>query len=151
MQTFKRLCKLKYNQELSKHEVNFLKQQTPIYLASHPFEKQPIAELSLMDNISNPTLRQQLYEQYKQTAEQARMKMMQMYVECASEQTDQYQEQFNTEMKQMWERETTLSSEQRMTPIMHKLLDQRLANITARFECLYKFKIQLLKVPTNVK
>jgi hypothetical protein len=72
---------------MTKHEVNFLKQQISIYITSHPFEKQQfIGHLSIIDDIHDPIVRQQLYRQYKETAEQARIKMMNISVECAEEQ-----------------------------------------------------------------
>ena len=47
---------------MKKHEAHFVKQQIPIYMASHPFEKQSIAQFSLIDDIDDPILRQQLYQ-----------------------------------------------------------------------------------------
>ncbi|CAF1241698.1 unnamed protein product [Rotaria sordida] len=59
----KRLCKLKYDQEMTKHEMNFLKQQIPIYLASHQFEHESIAQSSLINSISGQRMRENLYQQ----------------------------------------------------------------------------------------
>ena len=145
MKIVKHLCKLQYDQEMTKHEANFLKQQIPIHITSHPFEKESIAQLSFLDDIHDPIIRQQLYKQYKESAEQARMKMVDIYLECAEAQKNRCQQQFNVELKQMWNNETALPSEQQLTPMMRNLIDQRLANITARIKCLYKFKIQLLQ------
>jgi len=133
---------------MTKHEANFLKQQIPIHIASHPFEKEPIAQLSLINDIGDPIIRQQLYKQYKETAEQGRKNMMAVYLECAEAQKDQCQQQLDVETKQIWDNETALPSEEQqpLTPMMRNLIDQRLANITARIECLYKFKIQLFQI-----
>lgn len=143
----KQLCKLKYDQEITKHEANFLKQQIPQHMNSHPFEKELlIGQLSLIDDIDDLLRRQQLYKQYKDTAEQGRTKIMALYLECAETQKNHCEKQFNKEAKEIWDTEKTLPSEQQLTPIMRTLINQRLANITARIECLYKFKIQLVKV-----
>jgi len=130
---------------MTKHEANFLKQQSPIHIVAHPFEKESIAQLSLIDDINDPIIRQELYKQYKDTAEQARTNMMAVYLECAETQKDRCQQQFNVELKQIWDREKTLPSEQQLTPMMRNLIDQRLDNIKARIECLYKFKLQLFQ------
>jgi hypothetical protein len=136
---------------MTKNEVNFLKQQISIHITSHPFAKQKfIAHLSIIDDIRDPIIRRQLYQQYKETAEQARIKMMKITLECAEEQREQCQQQFNIEVKQIWDMEKTLPSEQQLTQMMRDLIEQRLANITARIECLYKFKIQLHHIKSNI-
>jgi hypothetical protein len=50
------------------------------------------------------------------------------------------------EEKQIWDTEKTLPAEQQLTLMMQNLIHQRLANITARIECLYKLKIQLCQI-----
>ena len=132
---------------MTKHAAHFLKQQQiPIYLASHPFEKhQPIAQFSLIADIHDPIIRQQLYKQYKDTAEQGRMNMMTVYLECAEVQRSRCQQKFDSEVKERWNTEKTLPFQQQLIGMMRNLIEQRLANITARIECLYKFKLQLLQ------
>lgn len=142
----KQLCKLKYDQVITKHEANFLKQQISLHINSHPFDKEPIGQLSLIDDIDDLLLRQKLYKQYKDTAEQGRTKIMALHLECAEAQKNHCEKQLNKEEREFWAKKKTLSSEQQLTPTMRSLIDQRLANITARIECLYKFKIQLVKV-----
>lgn len=136
---------------MTKHEANFLKQKIPLHIASHPFEKESIAQLSIIDDICDPIIRQQLYRQYKDTAEQARIKMTNLSLKCAQEQRTRCQQQFDVEVEQMWNQEKTLSSKQQLTQIMRNLIDQRLTNITARIECLYKFKIQLYQIKSNIQ
>ncbi|CAF4172508.1 unnamed protein product, partial [Rotaria magnacalcarata] len=58
----------------------------------------------------------------------------------------QCQKQFNKEFEHMWHNQKTLSPDQRLTSTMVHLIDQRLANIDARLECIYKLKAQLLKI-----
>lgn len=72
--------------------------------------------------------------------------MMTISLKCAEAQTDRCQQQFNMEEKQIWDTEKTLPAEQQLTLMMQNLIHQRLANITARIEYLYKFKIQLCQI-----
>jgi len=143
------LCRLKYEQETTKYEVDFLKQQIPLHIASHPFEKQSIANLPLLDDIHDPILRQDLYQQYKQTVEEGRQKMMAISLECANAQKVQCLQQFQSEMTKLWTMEKTLPFNQKLTKIMQNLIEQRLENIAARVQCLYKFKSQLLHAKQN--
>jgi hypothetical protein len=136
---------------MTKHEMNLLKQQIPIYIASHRFEHESIVQSSLINSISDQCIRQKLYQQYKDTAEQARIKMMTVYMECAQKQMQQCQDQFNVEMKQMWKTERTLPSKQQLTSMMQNLMDQHLINISARIECMYKFKFDLFQNKLNIK
>ncbi len=108
MNIVQHLCQLKYEQERTKYEAKFLKQQIPIYIAAHPLEKHSIAQSSLIDRIRHPIMRQELYQHYQETAEQARMKMMTVYQKYAEAKRDQCQQQFDLAMKQLWERERNL-------------------------------------------
>jgi len=145
------LCKLKYNQEITKHEANFLKQQIPINLTTQPFEKHFIAtQVSFLNDISDPILRQQFYQQYKETAEQARIKMISTILECAEAQRDRYQQELKLETNQLWDAEKLRPSNQQLTPMMRNLINQRLDNISARIECIYKLKLQLFQAKLNL-
>jgi hypothetical protein len=62
----------------------------------------------------------------------------------------QCQKQFDVEMKQLWKTERTLPTEQQLTSTMQNLIDQHLTNISARIECIYKFKFNLLQNKLNV-
>jgi hypothetical protein len=147
----KHLCKLKRNQELTKYEVNLLKEKISTYLPSHPFERESIiAQSSLIDHISNPRIRQQLYEQYKNVAEQARTNMMTVYMKCAEGQKQQCQNQYDIGLKEIYDIEKTLLSHQRLTKAMWDLIEHILANISARIECVYKFKRQLFHLKSNI-
>jgi hypothetical protein len=145
------LCKLKRHQELTKYEVNLLKEKISTYLPSHPFERESsITQSSLIDRISTPKIRQQLYTQYKNVAEQARNNMMTVYMKCAEEQKQQCQIQYDMKLKEIYDIEKTLPSYQRLTKTMWDLIEHILANMSARIECLYKFKRQLFHLKLNI-
>lgn len=139
----KRCSKLKNNQEITKHEVKYFPLKISTYLTAHPFVNNSIVQLSLIDSSINSRIRQELYQQYKNVAEESQLKMMSIYMECAEKEMQQSQEQFDLQMKQLWEREKTFSSEEKLTPLMYNLINERLANITARIEYLYHYKVQL--------
>ncbi|CAF1427995.1 unnamed protein product [Adineta steineri] len=149
--TMKNLCKLKLNQEMTKHEVNLLKENILTYIPSHPFERESsIAQTSFIDRIHNPKIRQQLYKQYKNVAEQARNSMMTVYMNCAEGQKQQCQIQYDIGLKNIYDTENNHPSHQRLTKSMWDLIEHLSANITARIECLYKFKKQLFQLKSNI-
>ena len=57
---------------------------------------------------------------------------------------------FNDAMDNMQERQHILSVPDRFSPTMLVLLDRRLALITERLECIYRFKIQQLTFQTSL-
>lgn len=137
----KRLCQLKSDQEMTKYEVNLLKTKISSHLISHPFERESIAQSSLINNLNNnKEFQKQIYKQYKDVVEQARMKMMTNYMECAESQKQQCQQQYDNEMKDIQR------TQQQVNSLMWDIIKQRLANISARVECLYRFKTELLRL-----
>ena len=76
--------------------------------------------------------------------------MTTVYLECAEVQRSRCQQKFDDEAKQLWNTDKTLPFQQQLTSMMRNLIEQRLANITARIECLYKLKLQLLQTKSNI-
>ena len=144
----KYLCKLKYYQEMTKYEVNFLKEKTSTHRFSHPFECESMVKS--FSTIQTSEIRQELYQQYKTVAEQARNYLMTISMECAQQQKQHYHKEFETAMKEMWEKEKTLPYDHRLTIRMQQLLQQRFDDISARIECLYKFKMQLFCLRSHI-
>ena len=125
---------------MAKYELHLLKQQISSHISSHPFEHESIAKSSVLDNIQDLTLRQQLYKQYKDVAEKGRNKMMTLYMETIERQMIEFHKQFDIEMEEMWKRQKTISVELQLTETMLNLSNQRLINITTYFKTLYKLK-----------
>ena len=75
----KDVCVSQYEYETCEQEFNFLKQQFRYYTTSpnHSFEQSKLASCSVFEAIQDPTIRQQLFQQLKQTAEQARAEIFQ--------------------------------------------------------------------------
>ena len=139
-------CKLKYDEEMSRHELNLLRQRIPLYLNYHRRSSQ---YPSFIQCINDNHMRQQFLAQYKNLAEQIRTHLMTIHVECAEAYMQQCNQQFNAGMDEIWKANKSLPSNQKLTLVMRNLLDQRLENIRACLQCTYKFKTQLAHVTSN--
>ncbi|CAF4336398.1 unnamed protein product [Rotaria magnacalcarata] len=150
IQLFKRLCKFKYEEAVTKYHFNSLKQYIPARLASNSFQNQFMGKPSIIDSIQDITVRKKLSKHYIEVAEQAKTDIMILARDAAERQMRQYQKQYNMEMNQVWQHEKILSTGQRLTSTMIHLMEKRLANIDARVEYIYKCKAQLFQLNTNV-
>ena len=102
--------------------------------------------LPSLDSIRDPRLRDALHEECKSVTGQARSTMMAMYLKCAQKQKQQCQLDFDAAMVDALDRQQTLPVDEKLTPYMCELLQKRLANVGARSECEYKFKIELFRL-----
>lgn len=147
----KRLCKLKYNQEITKHELILLNEKISLYCQSHPFQCESIAKLSCVNEIRNIHSKQQLYNQYKSVAEHARNNMMNIYRECAEGQHQQCQEKFEVSIKEIQDIQISLPLNEQLTATMWTIIQERLAHISTHVEYLYQLKAQLFRLKSNVQ
>ena len=102
--------------------------------------------LPSLDSIRDPRLRETLHEEYKNVSGQARSTMMAMYLKCTEKQKQQCQLDFDAAMADTLDRQQQLPFDEKLTPYMYELLQKRLANVGARLECEYKFKIELFRL-----
>ena len=151
IQWLKRLCKCKYDQEMTNQEGLTLQQRIHEYRAVDPYELQSIARSPLIDSIDDPAVRQQFYKQYLEIGEQASAKMLALYTETAEKQMHEYKGRFDAEIDKLEKICESSSADPPLTSTMIDLVKQRLANIGARLECLYKFKVQLGRLNNNVE
>jgi hypothetical protein len=101
----------------------------------------------LLNTMNNQDVRQQqLYEQYRKVVKQAKEDMMTLYLSSAEAQMHHYHKKFNTEMKQFWKEEQTLTMNQKSTEIMVKLIQQRYNNVSESVKCVYNYKAQLIRL-----
>ncbi|CAF4165869.1 unnamed protein product [Rotaria sordida] len=150
IQLMKRICKLKYNQEMTKCEVKLMKEKIASHLISHRFEHESIIKLSRINSIRESRTREELYKQFKNVAEQTRSNMMIAYMECAEGQKQQYQKQYDVAMKELHDIQEMHPSNQQLTEVMWNLIQQRLTNITSHIESIYKFKTQLFRLKSTI-
>ena len=87
---------------------------------------------------------QQLYEEYRKVSEKAKQDMMALYLSSAEAQMHHYHDQFNTEMKQFWNEQRTLPTNQKFTEAMLNVLTQRYNNISESINYVYKYKAQCI-------
>ncbi len=115
---------------------------------SSNYQDSPSLELfhePLFDSIDNQNIRQQLYNQCIQAAQQAKEDMMKVCLSTAKAQMQRYHEQFNDELKQFWEEQRSLHYEQKLSEIMIHLLEQRYNNVSESVKCAYVYKTNLLR------
>ncbi|CAF2960762.1 unnamed protein product [Rotaria sp. Silwood2] len=140
---------------MTKHEVNFLKVKISSHIVSQPFERQSIAKSSWIDGIRDSRTRQELYQRYKNVAEQARSNIMTAYIECAEGQKQQCQQQcqqqYDLAVKEIRDIQKTLPSDQPLTEAMRNLIQPHLANISKCIECIYKLKAQLFHLKSKIQ
>ena len=87
---------------------------------------------------------QQLYEEYRKVSEKAKEDMMTLYLSSAEAQMHHYHDQFNTEMKQFWNEQRTLPTNQKFTGAMLNVLTQRYNNISESIDYVYKYKARYI-------
>ncbi|CAF5193258.1 unnamed protein product [Rotaria magnacalcarata] len=150
IQLFKRLCKFKYEEAITKYHFNLLKQCNPEHFTLNSIRNQLIGKSSVIDSIQDVTVRKKLSKHYIEVAEQAKTVIIILARDTAERQMHQYQTQYNMEMNRVWQYEKTLPPDQRLTPTMIHVMEKRLANIDARLEYIYKCKAQLFQLNTNV-
>ena len=142
----KQICQSKYEQETAEQEYQLLNQQiTNHYLPSQSFENSPIAQSLNIDSISNVNLRQQLFNQYKEIAEQSRAKLSHVYMKSAQAQREEYKKKHEDNIQKMWSDYKSLNGNQKLSSAMIQLIDQCCDKIGERIKCIYKFKAQAIQ------
>lgn len=91
----------------------------------------------MIESIENPTVRQELYQQYKEVAEQSRTTLFNIYLKSAEEQREDYKKKYEDQVKQMF-----CNKNEKLPITMLQLIDQRCQKISERIQCIYKFKTQ---------
>jgi hypothetical protein len=139
------VCQSKYAYELTEQEYHLLKQQITYYnLPNQSFECSPIASCPLIDSIQNSTIRQELYKQYKEAAEQSRTDLFNVYLRSAEEQREEYRKKYEDDLKKLSHDHCSSDDKQNVAPIMMQLIKERCNKISERIKCIYKFKLNLL-------
>ncbi|CAF1164057.1 unnamed protein product [Rotaria sordida] len=137
-----RILKRQYlSENTNEKQIQLLKR-----LSSNAFQNHSIIKSSLDDSIQDVTIREKLYHQYTEVAEQVRVYMMTLYMYTTEGHMRQCQKQYSMAMNQIWRTERALPVKKRLTPTMIHLIEQRLANIDSRLACIYKYKAQLSKL-----
>ncbi|UJR06554.1 hypothetical protein I4U23_010838 [Adineta vaga] len=143
IQLVERLCHMKTNLEKTKHELNLLKNNAFVHLSFHPFDHQSIVEIPQINCIEQPSLQEQLYEQYKIIVEHTKHNTYSNYISSIEKQISFYEKQFHNGKNELWKISRALRTNDNFSSFMLHLIDQRLANINASMECINKYKTEL--------
>ncbi|CAF1370347.1 unnamed protein product [Rotaria sordida] len=139
----KQLCHDKYEEETAQQVFDFLRKQMDYYNSpSQGFKYSHIAESTLINSIENPTIRKQIFDQYKEIAEQARGQLFALYLKTAEEQKDEFKRKYNADIKKLWSDQRGPVKNEKLSSIMLNLLNERCNKISERIKSIYKFKIQ---------
>ena len=146
----KNLCHCKYQQETSEQEYNLLRQQIAYHnLPGQSFDSSSISHCATVDSIQNPEIRRQLMQQYKDIAEQSRLKMCQLYLKTAEEEKNTCKKKYDAAEKKMWMDRRMALVDEKIPPIMVNLIEQRCSKMSDRIKCIYQYKAQSIAIASH--
>ncbi|CAF3322185.1 unnamed protein product [Rotaria socialis] len=144
-QLMKQICQIKYEQETSEQEYEFLKQQIAYYtLPSQSFECSTTSHQPSIDSVQNVTIRTALMKQFKEVAIQSRNKLFNVYLESAEDQREEYQKKHETNVKKINASQHTLNKNEKLSSTFVQLINERCNKISERIRYIYKFKSELI-------
>ena len=134
----KELCQSSYERETAEQEYHFLKRQIAYYnTPSQSFECSPIADCPLIYSIEDPIVRQEIFKQYKDIAEESRKALFNVYLKSAEEQREEYWKKYENNLKR-----STSNDHEKPTAIMSQLINERCDKINERIRCIYRYRAQ---------
>ena len=105
----------------------------------------PLAKSPLIDSIQDPVLRQQLFKQYQDVAEQSRAKIFNLCLTTARDERIQCKNTYDTTVEKMWSDRETSSAREKIPSIMTDLINERCNLISQRIQCIYRYKTQSIE------
>ena len=142
------LCHSKYEQETSEQEYNFIQQQIAYYNSpNQSFQCSYSSRMKMIGSIPNPNVQRQLSQQYKDIAEQSRLKMFNLYLKTADEEKRRSKKNYEAEEKKMWTDRRAVSGNEPIPLAMIDLIEQRCKKISDRIEYIYQYKAQSTGTP----
>lgn len=136
----KKICQSNYERETSEQEYRFVQQQIQWYNSPiGSFQFSPIAHSPLIDSVDDRHVRQELFKQYKDIAEQSRVALFNVYLKSTEDQRKDYKEIYENDFKKM-----ISNNHEKLTPTMVQLISERCHKISERIHCIYQFKVQSL-------
>ncbi|CAF4189852.1 unnamed protein product, partial [Rotaria sordida] len=134
----------KYQEEITKEEYNLLKYRISIEESSPTSLELPNEKL--LKTIEDQSIQQKLRDQYINIAQQAKKDMIQLYFSSAQAQMDQYQKEFNTKLQQFQVKQQSLPDDKKFNSSMITLIEQRWKNMSDGVKCVYKYKLDLVRL-----
>lgn len=89
------------------------------------------------------TIREQLMDQHHKTIEDYKQEMILLFLNSSKCYMTEMQNSFDDNMAQFWQYQRSLPLNQRLNPIILKLIEQRLNNLTEKVKCIYQHKLYL--------
>ena len=135
------ICRSKYEQETTEQEYRILERQGGYYnLPGQLFDCSSFSYSSLIGSIENPSVCQTLQQQFKQTAEQSRTALFDLYLKTAGDQRKECKKKYEMHINQIHSNQGSDDHSQKLSPIMIQLINERCEKISERIRCLYRFK-----------
>ncbi|CAF4086388.1 unnamed protein product [Adineta steineri] len=146
---YKHLYDVRYKQDVTREEVQLVKQRISHYNSSSKSKLQ-ITHPTFITTITNQDFQQQLNNQLTNAAEQAKNDMLNLYVKTAETQMEHYGKQYyDRELDKIFVGRKSLPVDQQLTTIMVNLLEQRADNRNERIKYVNQFKIHCLHSNSN--
>lgn len=143
MKIYQRLCKSMQRAALTNHEVDILKKKIVLDQMMKLFDRNFTVPSSSLPCKDDANLQQQVFNELKEITKQARDELMNLTIEYTKMQKRHYEHLHSKALNEVRAKEQTLPVNEKLTLQMWKLIEQAQSNISARVECLYKFKFQL--------
>ncbi|CAF4615379.1 unnamed protein product [Rotaria sp. Silwood2] len=137
----------KYQEQMTTQEFNLLKYRISIHESS-PTSVQ-IPKEKFYKTIKDPSLRQNLHEQFIKIAEQAKKDMRQLSLSTAQAQMDRYHKEFNMKLEQFNLQQVTLPSDEKFNSTLLHLVEKHWKDISQGVNCFYKYKLDLLRLDSH--
>ncbi len=136
--------------EKAKQQVTLLKQRISYNKPPNSFHSIDLNLPTTFQNINDATIRQRLLDQQQKIIQQTKTDMMAMLINGAEANMRDCQTKFDLEMAELWKNYRTKVNDQYLTKSMIELIDERLVNITERFQLIYNYKMKyfFFKAPT---
>ncbi|CAF1364388.1 unnamed protein product [Adineta steineri] len=146
---YKHLYDVRYKQDVTREEVQLVKQRIYHYNNS-PRSKLQISHPRFITTISNQDFQQQLNNQLTNAVEQAKNDILNLYVKTAETQMEHYGKQYyDKELDKIFVGRKSLPVDQQLTTIMVNLLEERADNRKERIKYVNQFKIHCLHSNSN--
>lgn len=139
-------CLARRQHEVTKYQLRLLEKQIAQHHSTSSFDMLPISHVPLFDSINDTLIREQFYTKYKQVIEKSKIDMFNLYISSATAQMQHYEREHLNGIQQMQQDQCLLPEEQKFTPIMIDLIEQRANLIAERIKCIYDFKAQTLSL-----
>ena len=130
----KDICEVKYALALLEQESQLLTEHVAYYNS--------LDQSKLLDFIPKIGIHEQVMQQYKQIALEARAQLFELYRKSIQEEKTEYTNKHDDLMKEMWWNYHSDDVNYQMSVNMIELIDQRCQVIQQRLQCIYNFKKQ---------